>query len=73
MDFVSDALFNGKRFRALTVVDLSTRECLAIEVDQGIKGEHVASVVERLIQLRGAPHSIRVDNGPEFAGKVLDL
>lgn len=73
MDFVSDALFNGKRFRALTVVDLFTRECLAIEVDQGIKGEHVASVVERLIQQRGAPHSIRVDNGPEFAGKVLDL
>jgi putative transposase len=73
MDFVSDALFNGKRFRALTVVDLFTRECLAIEVDQGIKGEHVASVVERLIQQRGAPKSIRVDNGPEFAGKALDL
>jgi putative transposase len=72
MDFVSDALFNGKRFRALTVVDLCTRECLAIEVDQGIRGEHVAAVVDRLTHQRGSPQTIRVDNGPEFVGKVLD-
>ena len=73
MDFVSDQLFDGRRFRALTVVDAFTRECLAIEVDQGIKGEHVAAVVERLRLERGAPTAIRVDNGPEFVSKVLDL
>ena len=42
MDFVSDALFDGRRLRALTVVDAFTREALAIEVDQGIKGEQGA-------------------------------
>ena len=63
MDFVSDALFNGKRFRALTVVDAYTRECLAIHADQGIKGEAVATVMERLTFRRGtAPAKIRVDN-----------
>ncbi|UMY20194.1 IS3 family transposase [Methylobacterium organophilum] len=72
MDFVSDALFDGRRLRALTVVDAFTREALAIEVDQGIKGEQVVPVVGRLALLRGAPRAIQVDNGPEFVSKVLD-
>ena len=72
MDFVSDALFNGKRFRSLTVLDTFTRESLAIEVDQGLKGEQVVAVLERLRHHRGVPKSIRVDNGPEFISKVLD-
>lgn len=55
MDFVSDALFDGKRFRALTVVDAYTRECLAIRVDQGIKGEQVVDVMARLLFERGSP------------------
>jgi putative transposase len=63
MDFVSDALFNGKRFRALTVVDAYTRECLAIHADQGIKGEQVVDVMDRLLFERGSPPAkIRVDN-----------
>lgn len=72
MDFVSDALFDGRRLRALTVVDAFTREALAIEVDQGIKGEQVVAVVGRLTLLRGAPSAIQVDNGPEFVSKALD-
>lgn len=72
MDFVSDALFNGKRFRALTIVDAYTRECLAIEVDQGIKGEQVVATLEGLETRRGLPVRIRVDNGPEFISKALD-
>lgn len=73
MDFVSDALFNGRRFRALTIVDAFTRECLAIHVDQGIRGEDVVAVMERLLFLRGqGPEKVRVDNGPEFVSKVLD-
>jgi putative transposase len=63
-NFVSDALFNGARCAALTVVDAFTREALAIEVDQGIKGEQVVAVVARLALVRGAPRTIRVDNGP---------
>jgi putative transposase len=73
MDFVSDALFDGRRFRALTVVDAYTRECLAIEVDQGLKADAVVGVMERLAYQRGtAPVKIRVDNGPEFISRVLD-
>lgn len=73
MDFVSDALFNGKRFRALTVVDAYTRECLAIHADQGIKGEQVVDVMDRLLFERGSPPAkIRVDNGPEFISRALD-
>ena len=66
------ALFDGRRLRALTVVDAYTREALAIEVDQGIKGEQVVDVMTRLAALRGSPSVIRVDNGPEFVSKALD-
>ncbi len=72
MDFVSDALFNGWRLRALTVVDAFTREALAIDVDQGIKGEQVVEVMARISSIRGVPRTIRVDNGPEFISKALD-
>jgi putative transposase len=72
MDFVSDALFDGRRLRALTVVDAFTREALVIQVDQGIKGEQVVEAVSRVTAVRGAPKSIRVDNGPEFVSKALD-
>jgi len=72
MDFVSDALFDGRRLRALTVVDAFTREAIAIEVDQGIKGEQVVETMKRVASRRGAPKAIRVDNGPEFVSKALD-
>jgi len=72
MDFVSDALFDGRRLRALTVVDAFTREALAIDVAQGIKGEQVVETMTRIATVRGAPRTIRVDNGPEFISKVLD-
>jgi putative transposase len=68
---VSDALFDGRRLRALTVVDAHTREALAIDVDQGIKGEQVVEAMMRIAALRGAPKVIRVDNGPEFVSKAL--
>ena len=69
---LTDAVFDGRRFRALTVVDNFTRECLAIEVDKGIKGEQVVAVLDDLKGRRGVPGSIRVDNGPEFISKALD-
>ncbi len=72
MDFVSDALFDGRRFRMLTVVDHFTHECLAIVVDQSLRGEHVAEAMTRLAAQRGSPGAIKVDNGSEFAGKVMD-
>jgi putative transposase len=72
MDFVSDALFNGRRFRALTIVDNFSRECPAILVGQGIHGDEVVELLERLKLLRGLPETICVDNGSEFVSKVLD-
>ena len=72
MDFVSDALFNGRRFRMLTVVDCHTREALAIVPRVSIPAFGVVEVLDRLKRERGAPQTIRCDNGPEFAGRVLD-
>lgn len=72
MDFVQDALQDGRRFRMLTVVDDFSRECPTIEVDTSIGGFRVARVLDRLSQSRGLPESITVDNGPEFAGRTLD-
>ena len=73
MDFVSDALFDGRRFRALTLVDNFSRECLAIEPGQSLKGENVVAVMEHLKAERGTLAArIKVDNGPEFISKALD-
>ena len=62
----------GRRFRALALVDDYSRECLAIEVDISLGGARVVGVLERLAETRGLPEVITVDNGPEFAGKVMD-
>jgi putative transposase len=72
MDFVSDRIVTGRRFRALTIVDNYTRECPAIEVDTSLGGARVVNVLERLSETRGLPEVITIDNGPEFAGKALD-
>ena len=72
MDFMSDALFNGRKIRLLTLIDEYTRECLAIEVDTSINGVRVSNVLTRIAMIRGLPEIIKVDNGPEFIGKALD-
>ena len=72
MDFVAEALATGRRIRILNVVDDFTRECLAAETDTSLSGIRVARVLDRLLELRGKPEGITVDNGPEFAGRVLD-
>jgi putative transposase len=72
MDFVSDSLITGRRFRALAIVDDFSRECPAIEVDTSLGGARVVQVLERLAEIRGLPEMITLDNGPEFTGKALD-
>lgn len=72
MDFVADALFDGRRLRTLTVVDNYTRECLAIEVGQSLKGEHVVEALTRIAAMRGHPATIKIDNGSEFISKAMD-
>lgn len=71
MDFMSDSLYNRKRFRTLNVLDDFTRECVCIEVDTSITGERVTRVLERLAETRGLPEVIVVDNGPELISKAL--
>ena len=72
MDFVADALFDGRKLRALTVVDNYTRESLAIDVGQSLKGDDVVATLNRIAATRGLPATIKVDNGSEFISKVMD-
>jgi putative transposase len=73
MDFVSDSLYNGRRFRVLTVVDNFSRECPVLEADHSLTGKRVARVLDRIALTRNLPEVITVDNGPEFISKALDL
>ena len=70
---MSDELFDGRRIRLLTIVDNHTRESLAIDVGQRIRGCDVVQVLERIVKDHGKPRTIRVDNGPEFISKDVDL
>jgi len=72
LDFTADSLATGRCFRTLNVVDDFTRECVAIEVDTSISGERVGRVLDRVIERRGCPGTLLVDNGPEFTSRALD-
>lgn len=72
MDFMSDQLFDGRKFRLLTLVDDFSRESPVIELDGRLSGERVVESLDRLGRQRGLPEKIRVDNGSEFTGKLLD-
>ncbi|ELA7299579.1 IS3 family transposase, partial [Vibrio parahaemolyticus] len=72
MDFVMDALSNGRRIKCLTIVDDYTKECLDIPVATGISGDEVVITLESIAAFRGYPEAIRTDQGPEFTGKALD-
>ena len=72
MDFVTDSIIAGRRFRALVIVDDYSRECPAIEVDTSLGGRRVVTVLEKLSDIRGLPEVITTDNGPEFASRALD-
>ena len=71
MDFMSDSLYHGKRFRTLNIIDEGVREALAIEVDTSLPTARVIRVLEQLAESRPLPRQIRVDNGPEFISAKL--
>jgi putative transposase len=71
MDFIRDSLWNGRRYRALPVIDEWSRESLAIEVEVSLTGERVKTVLERLRLARGLPATIQVDN--ELSKKAMTL
>lgn len=72
LDFVSDSLASGRKFRVLSVVDQFTRECPWLEVDTSLPSARVIRVLNQLIELRGKPDLITVDNGPEFISVEMD-
>ena len=73
MDFMSDQLADGRSFRALNVLDDFNREGLAIEVDISLPALRVIRTLDRVIEWRGKPDTIRVDNGPEYVSATLQL
>lgn len=73
MDFMSDSMVGGRKFRTLNIMDDGSREALAIEVDTSLSSKRVIRVLERIIEQRGKPGFIRTDNGPEFTSKDMEL
>lgn len=73
MDFMSDALENGRKIRTLNIVDHFNRQCKGLEVDFNLPARRVIEIVERAIERFGKPQKIRTDNGPEFRSKRFQL
>ncbi len=71
LDFVSDTLIDGRRFRILCVIDDFSRECLATVVDNSISGERVARELDRIAERRGFPCMIVSDNGTELTSNAM--
>jgi len=71
LDFVSDALSNGRRFRVLAVVDDFSRECLALVVDTSLSGLRVGRELDRIAVLRGYPLMVVSDNGTELTSHAM--
>jgi putative transposase len=72
LDFLHDALGNGRKIRILPILDTFTKECHRIEVDQSIGGRRVTSVLSEASLMHGLPENIVVDNGPEFISNAMD-
>jgi putative transposase len=69
---MSERVADGRWFRMLTVVDQFMRECVCLVADQSLTGEKVAQALEPVVMHRGAPRAITVNNGSEFARRVMD-
>ena len=72
LDFVHDSLAGGRSFRTLNIMDGWSREALCIEADTSLTGKRVVRVLEELVQVRGKPQFLQMDNGPEFRGLEVD-
>lgn len=70
-DFMADALWNGRRFRTFNVLDDFNREALKIEIDTSLPATRVVRAFDELVEVRGKPKVIRLDNGPELISHEL--
>jgi putative transposase len=71
MDFMSDSLIVGRPFRSFNVIDDFNREVLSITLDTSLSSERIIRELSQLIEWRGKPERIRVDNGPEFISQAM--
>lgn len=71
VDFMSDTLYDGRRFRTLNVLDEGNREGLAIEVGTSLPSSRVVALLDQLVAIHGAPRALRCDNGPELISEAL--
>jgi putative transposase len=71
LDFVSDALACGRRFRVLAVVDDFTRECLVLVADISLSGRRVGRELDRIVAVRGRPAMVVSDNGTELTSHAM--
>ena len=72
LDFVADELVSGRRFRVLTVIDIHSRECLALKAGFSLTAQIVTEALEGIIAERGVPVALTQDNGTEFTSKHYD-
>lgn len=72
LDFLQDALASGRKLRVLSVIDVFTREALALEVDTSLPGRRVVRVLDRLLNERELPVQLVLDNGPELISRALE-
>lgn len=71
MDFMSDSLLDSRSFRTFNVIDDYNREALCIDVDLSLPSARVIRSLEQVIEWRGKPAAIRLDNGPEYISQLL--
>ncbi len=71
VDFMADALWSGRRFRTFNVLDDFNREALGIEIDTSLPAARVVRALDQLVEIRGKPQVLRLDNGPEFISEAL--
>lgn len=71
LDFMSDALWSGRRFRTFNVLDDFNREALRIEIDTSLPAARIVRALDELVEVRGKPRQVRMDNGPEFLSEAF--